>query len=69
MCFHWVFSAERGFQFTLATCVFRSLFSTSRFRFSPSAVVKDASLELSKASRSLSLCRAPAKSDSFLVFL
>lgn len=59
----------RGLEFTLATCAFRSLFSTSRFRFSPKAVVRDASLEFSKASRSLSLCEAPAKSDSFLVFL
>lgn len=55
--------------FTLAICALRSLFSTSRLRFSLSAVVKEASFELSRASRSLSLCCAPARSDSFLVFL
>lgn len=64
-----VSKTQREFEFTLATCAFRSLFSTSRLRFSPRAVVRDASLELSRASRSLSLCCAPAKSDSFLVFL
>lgn len=58
-----------GFEFTLAICAFRSLFSTSRLRFSPRAVVKEASLEFSRASTSLSRCCAPARSDSFLVFL
>lgn len=68
-CFSTGFRIESHFDYTLETCAFRSLFSTSRFRFSPNAVVKDASLEFSKASRSLSLCEAPPRSDSFLVFL
>lgn len=61
--------AERLRSPTLATWAFRSRFSTSRFRFSPRAVVREASLEFSRASRSLSLCKAAASSDSFLVFL
>lgn len=58
-----------GFKVTLVICAFRSLFSASRLRFSPRAVVRDASLEFSKASTSFSLCDAPARSASFLVFL
>lgn len=53
----------------METCAFSSRFSTSRFLFSPKAVVKEASLEFIRASRSLSLCWAAARSDSFLVFL
>lgn len=56
-------------EFTLVICPFWSLISASRLRFSPRAVVRHASLELSKASMSFSLCEAPARSDSFLVFL
>lgn len=62
-------STECGLGFTLAIWAFRSRFSTSRLRFSPRAVDKEASLELSRASRSLSLCSAPVRSDSFLPFL
>lgn len=55
--------------FTFASWALRSLTSASRVRFSPKAVLRAASLELSRASKSLNLTRAASRSDSFLVFL
>lgn len=54
---------------TLASWALRSFTSASRDRFSPKAVLREASLELSRASRSRSLARAASRSDSFLPFL
>lgn len=54
---------------TLATCPRRSWSSPSSVRFSLRAVLRAASLELRRASRSLSRAWAASKSPSFLVLL
>lgn len=54
---------------TLATCPRKSWSSPSSVRFSLRAVLRAASLELRRASRSLSRAWAASKSPSFLVLL